>query len=99
MMRRTLNFGSPLPNGWTTLEDENRYWDRFTDRFGFRPGITESTWPAIAEPTPSVTFDLTAPADIAGSRLSRRRLPHLPAGRPQRGDLRASVGEDPLRLR
>lgn len=71
MMRYTLDFGSPLPPGWTVLEDQSRYWDRFTDRFGFRPGIAESTWPAIAEPMPSITFDLTAPADVAGVRESR----------------------------
>lgn len=71
MMRYTLDFGSPLPPGWTALEDQNRYWDLFTGRFGFRPGITESTWPAIAEPAPSITFDLTAPADVAGAWESR----------------------------
>lgn len=38
MMRHTLDFGSPLPPGWTTLDDKNPYWDRFTDRFGFRLG-------------------------------------------------------------
>lgn len=71
MMRHTLDFGSPLPPGWTTLDDQNRYWDQFTDRFRFRPGLTESDWPAMAEPTPSITFDLTAPADIAGAWQSR----------------------------
>ncbi len=71
MMRHTLDFGSPLPPGWTTLDDKNPYWDRFTDRFGFRPGLTEPDWPAIAEPTPSITFDLTAPADVPGAWASR----------------------------
>ncbi|MGX6513391.1 hypothetical protein [Rhodococcus sp. SJ-2] len=39
MVRHTLDFGSPLPPGWTTLDEKHRsqYWDRFTDRFGFRP--------------------------------------------------------------
>lgn len=66
-IRHTLDFGSPLPPGWTTLDNQDRYWDRFTDRFGFRPGTAQSTWPAIAEPTPSITFDLTVTADIAGA--------------------------------
>ncbi len=73
MMRHTLDFGSPLPPGWTTLDEKLRsqYWDRFTDRFGFRPGTAEATWPAIAEPAPSVTFDLTAPAGVGGAWQSR----------------------------
>ncbi|WP_064257441.1 DUF2716 domain-containing protein [Rhodococcus sp. HS-D2] len=73
MMRHTLDFGNPLPPGWTILGEKHRsqYWDRFTDRFGFRPGTSEATWPAIAEPAPSITFDLTAPADIEGAWSSR----------------------------
>jgi hypothetical protein len=33
-------------------------WDRFYDRFRFRPGIDPATWPAIFEPVPSVTWSL-----------------------------------------
>jgi hypothetical protein len=33
-------------------------WDRFETTFGFRAGTAPSDWPAITEPTPSVTFDL-----------------------------------------
>ncbi|MFI6430740.1 DUF2716 domain-containing protein [Rhodococcus oryzae] len=61
-MRYTLDFGNPLPPGWAELteDDRHRHWTAFTDRVGgFRPGVTPVSWPAIAEPTPSVTFDLT----------------------------------------
>lgn len=71
MMRHTLDFGSLLPPGWSVLDDKQQHWDRFTDLFGFRPGTTESTWPAIAEPAPSITFDLTAPVGISGAWQSR----------------------------
>ncbi|MGK2883451.1 MAG: DUF2716 domain-containing protein, partial [Rhodococcus sp. (in: high G+C Gram-positive bacteria)] len=27
-------------------------------KYGFRPGTKPASWPAIAEPTPSMTFDL-----------------------------------------
>jgi hypothetical protein len=33
-------------------------WDRFSGRFGFRPGMRSDTWPAITEPTDSVTWSL-----------------------------------------
>jgi hypothetical protein len=33
-------------------------WDRFYERFRFRPGIDPATWPAILEPVPSVTWSL-----------------------------------------
>ncbi|MFG1781390.1 DUF2716 domain-containing protein [Rhodococcus oryzae] len=70
-MRYTLDFGNPLPPGWTELpeDDRHRHWIAFTDRVGgFRPGVTPESWPAITEPTPSVTFDL---ADTGGSAASR----------------------------
>jgi hypothetical protein len=38
MMRHTLDFGSPLPSGWTELAEQTPDWGRFIDRFGFRPG-------------------------------------------------------------
>jgi hypothetical protein len=65
MMRRTLDFGSPLPNGWRllTANEDRTYWAAFTDKFGeLRPGINPESWPAIVEPVPSVTFDL----DVGG---------------------------------
>lgn len=63
-MRCTLDFGDPLPQGWSALGDEDRsaYWSTFKDTFGFCAGTTSESWPAIREPTPSVTFDLANPA-------------------------------------
>lgn len=61
MMRRTLDFGSPLPDGWRglTSSEDLAYWVAFTGKFGeLRPGIDPKSWPAIVEPVPSVTFDL-----------------------------------------
>ncbi|MBM7472480.1 hypothetical protein JOE66_002114 [Subtercola frigoramans] len=34
-------------------------WDQFREKFGFRADIRASGWPAIREPTPSITFDLS----------------------------------------
>ncbi len=62
MMRRTTNHGDPLPPGWSFLDrcEEAEHWSRFTNKFGeLRPGLTARDWPAIVEPTPSVTFDLS----------------------------------------
>lgn len=61
-MTHTRDFGDPLPPGWSPLTDDRRRWDEFVDRFGFRPGVSADTWPAIAEPAPSMTFGLTTPA-------------------------------------
>ena len=46
---------------WQELarDEYNRLWDNFEDRFGFNPGVAPETWPAIREPTPSVTIDLS----------------------------------------
>lgn len=51
-----------LPPGWTLLEpgENDRYWSRLQTDFGFRAGTRAEFWPAIAEPTPSVTFDLSS---------------------------------------
>jgi hypothetical protein len=70
-MKYTLGFGSPLPPGWGQLVDRDRNWDRFSAKFGFQPGVNESAWPAIDEPIPSMTFDLTAPVDVEGAWQSR----------------------------
>jgi hypothetical protein len=42
------------------LDDEEyrQAWDRFYERFRFRPGMDPATWPAILEPVPSVTWSL-----------------------------------------
>lgn len=70
----TQNFGSTLPTGWGQLSDEEneRNWAIFRDRFGFTPGIDARSWPAIAEPIPSVVFDLgAAPAATPGAWAAR----------------------------
>jgi hypothetical protein len=38
-------------------------WSAFESRFGFRAGVTEGAWPAIREPKPSLTFDLSGIED------------------------------------
>lgn len=65
MMRRTRDFGTPLPDGWRRLtsSEDLTYWTAFTDRFGkLKPGNNPEGWPAIVEPAPSLTFDL----DVSG---------------------------------
>ncbi|MEV0560909.1 DUF2716 domain-containing protein [Dactylosporangium sp. NPDC050588] len=44
----------------------DRVWDRFSKRFGFRPGMARSTWPAIREPVESVTWSLDRLDDDPG---------------------------------
>jgi hypothetical protein len=39
------------------------YWAAFESRFGFRAGVSSEAWPAINEPVPSVTFDLSGIPD------------------------------------
>ncbi len=52
-------------SGWTQLAegDHKQAWAAFEARFGFRASTRSEGWPAIAEPTPSVTFDLSGIAD------------------------------------
>lgn len=40
-------------------EEETHTWDRFYEKFNFRASPYAPDWPAIDEPTPSVTFDLS----------------------------------------
>jgi hypothetical protein len=58
----TMDFGSALPVGWTELDRSvtPEHWSLFDNKFGFRPGTKPDSWPAIAEPAPSMTFDLDA---------------------------------------
>lgn len=58
----TMDFRSPLPAGWSELDRvvQEQYWEIFEGRYGFRPGIDSETWPAIIEPSPSITFDVSA---------------------------------------
>ena len=50
---------------WQELDraDYDRYWARFDRAFGFRPGVGPDSWPAISEPVPSVTYDLSVVRD------------------------------------
>lgn len=70
-MKYTLDFGRPLPPGWTELAERDRYWAAFTSKFEFRPSVDISSGPAISEPIPSMTFDLAAPTDTDAVRASR----------------------------
>lgn len=47
---------------WRLLSDREtrRAWDRFDRHFAFRPCVTADAWPSIREPTPSVTWDISA---------------------------------------
>jgi hypothetical protein len=61
MMRETMDFGRALPAGWSQLSEADRAesWAAFVRKFGeLRPGIEQISWPAIVEPSPSITFDL-----------------------------------------
>lgn len=57
----------PVMGAWAELnEDEcRRAWSQFNDRFKFRASTTAEGWPAIAEPAPSLTFDLSVIPDGA----------------------------------
>lgn len=52
---------------WIEADYESA-WSAFQDKVGFRPGIYPDTWPAIREPTPSITLDLSP---IAGASEAR----------------------------
>jgi hypothetical protein len=60
-------FALPPPDPWIELsgEDYTRLWRRFDATYGFRAGVDPDTWPAIREPAPSVTFDLSGIQDGA----------------------------------
>ncbi|MER6284420.1 DUF2716 domain-containing protein [Streptomyces sviceus] len=46
---------------WEAMPDEesHAHWTEFIARHGFRPGVRPEDWPALDEPVPSVTYDLT----------------------------------------
>jgi hypothetical protein len=50
---------------WTALDGaaRDRAWDAFEARFGFRASTQAEGWPAISEPKPSITFDLSGIVD------------------------------------
>jgi hypothetical protein len=58
-------FGEPPDEAWAELgpREYDEYWAAFESRFGFRAGVSPQTWPAIREPIPSVTFDLSVIGD------------------------------------
>lgn len=69
MMRWTLDHGNPLPPGWSYLpqDEESVARDLFIDRFqSFRPSVYPKDWPAVIDPNPSVTFDLSVPENAPG---------------------------------
>ncbi|BEP14402.1 DUF2716 domain-containing protein [Acidothermaceae bacterium B102] len=58
---------SEAPEAWVAVDDAGyrTAWDAFDGRFGFRASTRPDGWPAIREPIPSVTFDLSAIPDGA----------------------------------
>nr|WP_245555623.1 DUF2716 domain-containing protein [Gordonia soli] len=65
-----MDFGGPLPAGWEflTTDESTSAWTLFEKRFGeLRPGLRPADWPAVIEPEPSVTFDLTVPRESAAA--------------------------------
>lgn len=52
------------------FDDYETFWGPFDERFGFRPGTDPETWPAIREPHPSVTIDLSSIFDHEGSQFA-----------------------------
>ena len=61
-------FSNDTVGAWQELgrADYDRYWARFNTSFGFRAGVKRESWPAISEPVPSVTYDLSVIQDGAG---------------------------------
>lgn len=53
-------FAAPPDTAWTQADpaEHDTLWARFSEHFGFRAGVDPAAWPAIREPTPSMTFDL-----------------------------------------
>jgi len=60
-------FAEPPEDAWTELDrsEQDRFWATFHSKFDFRAGVSPEAWPAINEPVPSVTFDLSVIADGA----------------------------------
>lgn len=64
---------------WEQIADYVRFWTPFDDRFRFRPSMDPATWPAIAEPPGSVTFDLSPifARDVRGFGADKAALERL----------------------
>lgn len=60
-------FASPPDEAWAELDrtQHEAVWARFDELFHFRAGVDPTSWPAIREPCPSVTFDLSTIPDGA----------------------------------
>jgi hypothetical protein len=67
---------------WVELADDagRRLWAEFAQRFRFRAGVARTSWPAIDEPAPSVTWDLSrvfAGDCTGGFEAGMRRMAEL----------------------
>jgi hypothetical protein len=60
-------YAEPPGSAWAELsrQDYDTWWAKFDDTFGFRTSVSPEGWPAIREPSPSVTFDLSVIEDGA----------------------------------
>jgi len=60
-------FPNDAVEAWQELDraDDDQYWARFSTSYGFRAGAKPDSWPAISEPVPSVTYDLSVIQDGA----------------------------------
>jgi hypothetical protein len=57
-----IAYVAPMSDGAWQAQDHGEYegyWDAFDERFRFRASTRPAEWPAIDEPSPSVTFDLS----------------------------------------
>jgi hypothetical protein len=56
---RVAELGPAVQPAWSpiSMDADDAYWTPFRQRFGFRPDM--HSWPAITEPVPSVTVDLS----------------------------------------
>lgn len=84
-------------SAWAELNraEYDEYWTAFESRFGFPTGVSSEAWPAIREPVPSVTFDLSVIADGPQRGAAYDSI----NARLQGGHIRAPMGADSLRVR
>jgi len=47
-------------SAWLPLSEKerNEVWDKFYDKFSFRPSVHKEQWPGIREPVPSLTYSI-----------------------------------------
>jgi hypothetical protein len=69
---------------WVELDDADRgLWEEFAERYHFRAGTSPRSWPAIDEPTPSITWDLSrvfAGDCLGGFKTGMRRVAEFVLG-------------------